>query len=328
MNLSESIFNKDLFELNYSDLEKFFTERKDETLNLEFKSYDDRGEYSKKEFAIKKAVCGMLNSEGGIIVWGAPIEVKDANGNTSAQGALTPFKSKLDKDRLVNILSSSITPLPVGIRIQEVKSQSDSSVFVIECQKSVYKPHQFDNLYFIRLDGQTRIAPHYLISAMMKSVDFPTLRGHVRLRKIESDGNNLLLTFNRLLYNASPYINEINVRMRTVVYPGMIYVNGKLENSSWIDTYPLLTNGAPFLTPFVIKVASSDIDKDVDILFQFGGEKSPSKASHFKYRFSAQLTLGEVKDEQVYLIEKNENSFPSDVTTNSVEDNINILLNN
>jgi hypothetical protein len=63
-------------------------------------------------------------------------------------------------------------------------------------------------------------------------------------------------------------------------------------------------------------------------LFQFGGEKSPSKASHFKYRFSAQLTLGEVKDEQVYLIEKNENSFPSDVTTNSVEDNINILLNN
>jgi hypothetical protein len=327
MNLSETIFNKDLYDLDYNDLENYFLAKKDETINLEFKSYVDQGEYSKKEYAIKKSVCGMLNSEGGIIVWGAPVEVKDGKGNTSAQGGLTPFDTKLDKDRLVNILSSSITPLPVGIRVHEVQNQSGLSVFIIECQKSIDKPHQFDNLYFIRLDGQTRIAPHYVISALMKSVDFPTLRGHIRLRKIETDGHNYVLTFNRLLYNASPYINEINARMRIVVLPGHIYVHGKFEGGSLLDDYPLLSNGAPFLTPLTIKIPSSSIHNDLDILFQFGGEKSPSKISRYKYKFSGSITLGDVLNEDIYLIEKFENTFPSDVTSNSVDDNIDTLLN-
>lgn len=108
----------------------------------------------------------MLNSEGGVIIWGAPVEVKDENGNTTAIGNLTPFDSNLDRDRLVNILTSSITPMPIGIKVQALQDGNNHSVFIIEVQKSIERPHQFDNRYYVRLDGQTRIAPHYLISAL------------------------------------------------------------------------------------------------------------------------------------------------------------------
>jgi hypothetical protein len=93
MKYSKTIFNKDLYDLEFTDVVNFFATTKDETLNLEFKSYVAQGEYFKKEDAVKKAVCGLLNSEGGIIIWGAPIETKDANGNSSATGALTAFST-------------------------------------------------------------------------------------------------------------------------------------------------------------------------------------------------------------------------------------------
>lgn len=327
MNHSETIFNQSLFSLSYADLTEFFKKKQDENLNLEFKSFIGTGDYNKKENTIKKTVCGMLNSEGGVIVWGAPQESKDAHGNTSAQGDLTPFNSKLDKDRLVNILSSSITPLPIGIKVHEIQNEAGLSVFVIDCPKSLGKPHQFDNLYFIRLDGQTRIAPHYLISALMKSTDFPELRGHVRLKRVENDGNNFILEFNRLLFNASPYINELNVRMRVVVHPGDIYVHGQDHGALFVDDYPLLSNGAPFLTPIMVKIPFNRIHENFEIFFQFGGEKSPSKISRYVYTFNAgSLQFGSVIDESKFINEKDENGLPSDVSSNTVEQNIDFLL--
>jgi hypothetical protein len=41
MSISESFFNKDLFELQNSDLTKFFESPKKEGNNIEFKSYKD-----------------------------------------------------------------------------------------------------------------------------------------------------------------------------------------------------------------------------------------------------------------------------------------------
>jgi hypothetical protein len=328
MKYSKSIFNKDLFDLQFEDIETFFKTEKEENLNLEFKSYVNKGEYSKKEEAIKKGVCAMLNSEGGIIIWGAPTEVKDSNGNTKANGDLTPFDSKLDKDRFINMLTSCIIPFPVGITVQVIKDQSGKSIFVIEIDKSIERPHQYDNRYYIRLDGQTRIAPHYLIKALMKSTDFPLLRGHIRLKKIESDGYNLILHFKRLLFNTSLYNNDKNVSTRMVIDPGNIIINHKNYGNFYDETYSLLSNGAPLMTNFILKISSAEIANDIDIVFQFAGEKSPSKMSTYKYRFSGILNIGDVKDENNYLIEKFENKMPADISNYSVDENIKLLLDN
>lgn len=327
MKYSNIIFNKELYDLQFSDLEQFFETNKEENLNLEFKSFVAKGEYSKKEDAVKKAVCGLLNSEGGIIIWGAPTEAKDEQGNTTAIGALTPFQSQLDKDRLINIFSSVITPMPIGIRVQVLKNEINESVFIIEVEKSIERPHQYDNRYHIRLDGQTRIAPHYLISALMKSVDFPVLRGHIRMKKIENDGNVFLIHFKKLLFNTSVYNNEKNINMRLIAMPGGIIVNDENQGASYSQTYPILSNGAPLLSNFILKVPANLIQNDIEIIFQFGGEKSPSKMSNYKYNISRNLIGGNIQNEEIYLIEKTENTMPSEVSDNSIDENINILLN-
>lgn len=325
MKYSNVLFNKDLYDLEFADIEAFFVTVKEETLNLEFKSYVAQGEYNKKEDAVKKAVCGLLNSEGGIVIWGAPIETKDQQGNTSAVGALTPFSSILDKDRFINILSSTISPLPVGIRIQVLKNNADESIFIIEVEKSLLRPHQYDNKYYIRLDGQTRIAPHYLISALMKSTDFPVIQGHLRLKRIEWDRTNYLLHFKKLLFNTSIYNNEINVHMRLITFLGRIIVNHIDHISSFSQTFPILSNGRPLMSNFIIKIHPNQINENIELVFQFGGEKSPSKISSYKYRISGNIPIGDVPDESIYLYEKSENKLPAD--DNTVEENINLLLN-
>lgn len=326
MKYSKTIFNKDLYDLEYGDLVTFFATSKEETLNLEFKSYVLQGDYVRKEDAIKKAVCALLNSEGGIIIWGAPIEIKDAQGNSSAIGALTAFTSTLDRDRLINIFTSSITPFPIGIRVQVLKNPANESVFVIEVEKSIERPHQYDNKYFVRLDGQTRIAPHYLISALMKSTDFPILRGHLRLKGIEIHGSDILLHFRKLLINTSAFNNDKNVTMRLAASPGALFINGVNEGAMFNTTFPILSNGAPLMSNFILRISSAQRNADIKVLFQFIGEKSPSKVSNYTYRLGANLTLGEVIDETVYLFEKSENKLPSDVSNNTVEENIDMFL--
>lgn len=327
MSYSKIVFNKNIYDLEFSDIETYFNTNKEENLHLEFKSYVPNGDYSKKEEAIKKAVCGLLNSEGGIVIWGAPIETKEANGNTSAIGALTPFSSPLDKDRLVNIFSSSINPLPLGIKVQVLKNANNESIFIIEVEKSIERPHQYDNRYYIRLDGQTRIAPHYLISALMKSTDFPVIRGHLRLKTITTNGNNILLHFRKLLFNTSIYNNEKNIYMRVVAHPGEIFVNGINETGIFNQNYPILSNGAPLMSNFILSIPSNQNNQELSIIFQFGGEKSPSKSSTYKFNLNGGFPIGNVPDESIYITEKRENKLPSDVANNSSDVNIELLLN-
>lgn len=311
MKPSLALFNQDLYDLDFGYLQEFFATQKDETLYLEFKSFSQQGAYGPKEDTIKKTVCAMLNSEGGIVIWGAPTETKDVNGNTAAVGPLTPFNSPLDRDRLINILSSSIIPMPVGIRVQRLQNENHESVFVIEVEKSPEKPHQFDNRYYIRLDGQTRIAPHYLISALMKGINFPVLSGHLRLKQIEIDGNTILLHFRNVLFNTSAFNNDINVQTRIVASRGRLIINRNYSNSMYTKTLPLLSHGAPTTSDFILEIPAGNAQGELTMIFQFGGEKSPSKMSKYKYNFE-RFRAGTIADEGIYLEEKNENTMPEE----------------
>ncbi|KUJ59218.1 hypothetical protein AR687_24175 [Flavobacteriaceae bacterium CRH] len=324
MKPSLALFNRDLYDLDFEYMQEFFDTVKDETLYLEFKSFNQQGPYGPKEDTIKKAVCAMLNSEGGIVIWGAPTETRDANGNTAAVGPLTPFNSPLDRDRLINILSSSIIPLPVGIRVQKLQNENQESIFVIEIEKSPEKPHQFDNRYYIRLDGQTRIAPHYLISALMKGINYPVLSGHLRLKQIETDGNRILLHFRNVLFNTSAFNNDINVQMRIVASRGRLIINGNYSNSMYTNTLSLLSHGAPTTSDFILEIPAGQALGELTMIFQFGGEKSPSKMSKYKYNFE-RFRPGTIADEGIYLEEKSENTMPEEDLGNAMRNIEDIL---
>lgn len=329
MSYSKSILGKSIFNLLYQDIEDFFQSEKEENLNLEFKSYINQGAHKEKENVIKKSVCALLNSEGGIIVWGAPVETRDNNGNTKASGVLTPFNVGLDKDKLVNILSSTIIPMPIDIKVHFLNDGNNNFVIIIEVPKSIERPHQFDNKYYIRLDGQTRIAPHYLIKALIQGKDFPIIKGHIRLKNIviAGQGSIIYLTFRKLLFNTSQFNNEKNIFMSIIINPGKIYINRKPFGSRYDKDFPILSHGRPLMSEFIIELDSSELQEPLSIMFQFGGEKSPSKTSIYKYNILANLVSGSVVDENVYLLEKRENTLPSDVTINTDEEHIEQLLN-
>lgn len=327
MSYSKLILGKEIFNLSYQDIEDFFQSEKEENLNLEFKSYVNQGAYKEKENVIKKSVCALLNSEGGIIVWGAPIETRDENGNTKASGGLTPFNVGLDKDKLINILSSTIIPMPIDIKVNFLSDGKDNFVIIIEVPKSIERPHQFDNKYYIRLDGQTRIAPHYLIKALIQGKDFPIIRGHIRLKNISISGGLVYLTFRKLLFNTSQFNNEKNLFMSIISHPGSIYINRNPIGSRYDKDFPILSHGRPLMSDFVIELNDAQLQESLSIVFQFGGEKSPSKISIYKYDILANLVTGNVTDENIYLLEKSENKLPSDVTENSDDDKIEQMLN-
>jgi hypothetical protein len=313
MRYSQVTFGKDLYALVYADIVQFFDAEKEENLNLEFKSYPALGTVQEKENSIMKAICGMLNSEGGVVVWGAPTEERDAQGNTTAQGVLTPFNTNLDRDRLVNKISSLIIPLPIGIRVQQLNDANNDSVFVIEVDNSNQKPHQFKNNYYIRIDGQTKIAPHYLISAMMKSIDFPIIKGHLRLKNVKLIQGGLNLSFRKIIFNTSKFNNEINAFFK-IVTPNTIVVGDDSYPGEFSNTFDVFNHGGPIASDFDVLVNSSDLvqnDNNFDITLSFGGQKSPSKMSVYQYTFASGISMGPVTDESIFLTSKEENTLPT-----------------
>ncbi|MBD8083864.1 hypothetical protein [Chryseobacterium caseinilyticum] len=76
----------------------------------------------------------------------------------------------------------------------------------------------------------------------------------------------------------------------------------------------------------MVQIPSKDAHKNLEILFQFGGEKSLSKISKYEYNLSANLLLGDVTNESIYLVEKRENTLPSDFSNNTDDDHVNQLL--
>lgn len=236
----------------------------------------------------------------------------------------------MDRDRLINKISSLIISLPIGIRVQQLNDANNDSIFVIEVEKSTFKPHQFKDKYYIRLDGQTKVSPHYLISAMMKSVDFPIVKGHLRLKNIENlDGHRISLRFRKVVFNTSPFNNDLNVFIRVVATPGVIVVN----NQQYAGDYhspglKILSNGRPSMSEFDLIITSQQLiqrNNEIQIMLNFGGEKSPSKVSSYKYSL-ANLVIGDVADETPFLIEKKENSLPSEVNNKTSDESINELL--
>ena len=76
--LVETLFKKNIKTLDFKDIQDYFTNDKHEANNIEFKSYDPRchGGFKGAYDAVLKAISALLNTEGGIIIWGAPKGIK------------------------------------------------------------------------------------------------------------------------------------------------------------------------------------------------------------------------------------------------------------
>lgn len=175
MELSKQLFQKNLSDVTYEDVVDFFKFERQETAVLEFKS--GRAEVEK----ITQEVCAFLNTDGGLIIYGAPEETKIQSGNRYF-GELTPTNKVNNKVSLGSSIASNISPFPVGINIHQIDVKG-RFIFIIEVPKSNYSPHQVSNQgkYFIRMDTEARPAPHGFVEAMFFKRQKPNLDLNIKV---------------------------------------------------------------------------------------------------------------------------------------------------
>ena len=221
MNFAATYFGKPLTDLEYADIERFFITEKLESDQIEFKSYNPNGPIEAKLTGIIEGITAFLNSSGGLLVWGAPEGVKvEGRKEKAFLGNLTKLPLTIEKDWLISKIADKIIPLPLGIRVQLIPT-SDGQVAIFEIDESSYAPHQTSNIYYMRIDGQNKPAPHHYIEALIKKISFPRLEAYIKpgATRVDGDGFNTAIDF--FFFNFSPFINEERFYYRIVIVGGL-----------------------------------------------------------------------------------------------------------
>lgn len=280
MDLCTPHFGKKLDELNYSDIHQYFSDLRVETDQIEFKSFSSSLDDGMRK--IIQSTCAFLNSKGGVIIWGAPKKVQEAYS-----GPLVPLTERMDEDRIVSKISDKITPLPRGIRPRFLVDSSSRYVCVIEIDESNYAPHQVvgDN-YFMRIEGQTRIAPHHYLEALFRKVRYPNIEGYLRIAKVRHERYDLNkirfdITIQVQIYNWSALQNGEDVFFMLSL-GGARFPDGKVNVTS--ESTPILHLGLAKSKHFDLTTSTElTADKaftfDIDLLF--GAKNSPAKLSAY-----------------------------------------------
>lgn len=317
MDFSKQYFGKPLQDLTIGDITHFFTEENEESATIEFKAFaSEHGNTQTKLNGVIRGICAFLNSEGGIVVWGAPVgQQVEGKKEDVFQGDLSPVNELIEKDRLISKVSDSITPLPVGVNVQ-ILEHRDDYIYIFEVQKSDYSPHQFKNTYYARLDGQTKTAPHYLVEALFKRIKYPRLEGYIKFDKLSHDGNYYYLDISTYIFNFSELQNEEDVSYRIICGEG-IFVNSNRDLSG------VYSSGGHQFTHKgdidVLHFGNPDVYQDrlqfnpnqvlargntITIVMTFGGKKSPLKSSRYTLNWgitdTANYLISDIEENKLF----------------------------
>jgi hypothetical protein len=162
-------------DLTFDSIEQFILKEEPESQTLEYKSDGSRlSEYG-------EVISAFLNTGGGLVIIGAPREVqKDLGDGRKAKvcrGTFNPLVA-LSKDDAQRSLLSKVSPIPDAVRVQPILCEG-GCVLIVDVERSSYPPHQFDSAYFIRLDGETKMAPHALVESLFLQRRGPNLECQV-----------------------------------------------------------------------------------------------------------------------------------------------------
>lgn len=289
INFSHSTFGKNLGDLTYDDIANYFIAEHPESNNIEFKAFSlEYGNFNRDFKGVIRAICGLLNSDGGIVIWGAPIGIEnEVTHEKIFQGDLSPVPEYKEKDVIINKVSDSISPLPVGINVKILRQADNENLYVFEVQESPYKPHQFENIYLVRLDGQTKPAPHYFIEALFRRISYPNIEGYIKFNSADLHQPSALyyIDFTTLLFNFSRLQNEEEVMYRLTTTAGHFRTQtNSPEPYNFIGQEPRLHFGSPMMNTQRIVLTPQQINQcnfTLHLMLSISGKKSPVKISDY-----------------------------------------------
>lgn len=311
MSYIQQYFGKSPLDLNYQDIVLFFSTQRTESDKIEFKSYhSSRHQQTARESKdvidkIIETICAFLNSSGGLLIWGAPVGEKVAGKKEKVfQGKLSPVTENIEKDYFISKVTDLITPMPNNIYFHTL-DDNGCYIYLIEVLQSKYSPHQFHNNYYMRIDAQTRIAPHHYIEALFKKITYPKLKGFISLEKFITDQNFYYFDLIAFIFNLSRLQNENKAFYHIVIPTSGVYfstafnplgprINNHLSYSvTRNEIIAIITNNNTIYYNYPLKISEQiQLDRrslqqnnyEFDVLFYFGGERSPLLLSKYKLR--------------------------------------------
>ena len=287
-NYAHNIFGHDLNDLTEENITDYFTDQRLENDTLEFKSFPINTSFDPLMLKIIRTICGFLNGSGGILILGAP--VKTVVGNIDYfQGALTPLPVQKSVDWYINKVCTGIVPMPINISVKIIQA-GDNYIYVFEVQESKYKPHQTDHIYYIRLDGQTRPAPHYIVQALMRQITYPDLRASIRINPFTDYVGQTLSKMAFAIFNFSQLQNDTDYNYTITITGGAKFLGWENEGMNTQIKYGLggaqlihrpiprtLHFGIPYAVTYHIIIPPNV--GEIKIMIAFGARLSPSKSS-------------------------------------------------
>jgi len=282
-----------LTDLKLEDLIAYFADPKFESDKVEYKSYpsalDKYDSFEKREKAVVKTICALLNSQGGILIWGSPTTQKNNESKESlASGKLEPVTKKIEKDAFIAKLANRITPSPKNVLFHRIEDNGNY-IYIFDVSQSEHAPHQFENIYYMRMDGQTVAAPHAYIEALFMKIRYPHLEAFLTLTEFRPTPENEYILGCRILFrNCTPLINDENVYCEIQTTNGIIFIpthGTQGINIGITNITEVISYGAPSYFHFRINSISKSIldqnDGKFELTITFGARFSPVRFSHY-----------------------------------------------
>lgn len=162
MSFAKRFLGKELEQIEAADILRFFKQNRSEGHHLEFKS----GEVHMDK--ILKEVCAFLNTEGGLLIVGAPREMSIPGMAEHRSSFGEPVPSEIrDPEVFAGQMLKGIEPAPVGVKLHQVRFSS-GSVFLLDIPRSDHPPHQVraTGKYYLRERDMSRPARHSELEKM------------------------------------------------------------------------------------------------------------------------------------------------------------------
>jgi len=165
-------------------IDRFVSERRAEELFIDYKKSPDNGAGTKLHHIdrghLDKAISGLDNSEGGLIVWGVTCQHDDLVGDVPT--GKVPISNPV---RFISWLEGAVSgctlPPHAGVRHHAIKqARGDEGYAVTYIPKSTLAPHQciiepYRFRYYLRAGSNFEQAPHGVLAGMFGRQPVPSI---------------------------------------------------------------------------------------------------------------------------------------------------------
>jgi len=294
-------------EVSYGDIVDFFqNQQPEESTTLEIKSATGTNAENIKDRMLNnvaKGISAMLNSEGGLFIFGGAAENKGKDNNGFLKDLNpVPVHALMAKDHVISTLNGAISPFPKSLELKIIRDNQEnptSVVYLFNVQKSLHPPHQFNkSTYYIRLDGQNKPAPHYLIEALFRQVQYPNLEANFSIYTvsyfydIQHEAITLNVHCNINIANKSNFITEPHLFFAFFIKSNAIdIVTENVSNRHYYDSrdnkehsqYYRLIYGIPYRKDLRFSLTFKEKqDPGIQLDLYVSGDHAPTKLSRYK----------------------------------------------